>query len=99
MDGSALYESVAVIFIAQLNGRDLSFVELMVAVTTTVLASIGAAAVPGIIKFFCIRSILVVKYSMNVFVVRSTLRKRIFPRIFHKYCLLKTFFRNRMQKN
>ena len=53
MDGSALYESVAVIFIAQLNGRDLSFMELVVAVITTILASIGAAAVPGNYYYKC----------------------------------------------
>lgn len=62
MDGSALYESVAVIFIAQLNGRDLSFMELVVAVITTILASIGAAAVPGGIIF----TLLIVLNSLNL---------------------------------
>ena len=31
MNGTALYEAVAVIFIAQLNGRTLSFMDLVIA--------------------------------------------------------------------
>jgi Na+/H+-dicarboxylate symporter len=30
MDGTALYEAVAVIFIAQMNNRPLSFVDLLI---------------------------------------------------------------------
>lgn len=47
MDGTALYEAVAVIFIAQLNDRSLSFVDLIVTSLTATLASIGAASVPS----------------------------------------------------
>jgi Na+/H+-dicarboxylate symporter len=47
MDGTALYEAVAVIFIAQLNQRDLNFVDLIVCSLTATLASIGAASVPS----------------------------------------------------
>lgn len=47
MDGAALYEAVAVIFIAQLNDRNLTFVDLIVTALTATLASIGAASVPG----------------------------------------------------
>lgn len=47
MDGTALYEAVAVIFIAQLNNRSLSFVDLIVTSLTATLASIGAASVPS----------------------------------------------------
>ncbi len=46
MDGTALYECVATIFIAQAYGIDLSFSQQVLVVITAVLASIGAAAVP-----------------------------------------------------
>jgi proton glutamate symport protein len=46
MDGTALYECVAVIFIAQVYGFDLSFTAQLVIVLTALLASIGAASVP-----------------------------------------------------
>jgi Na+/H+-dicarboxylate symporter len=46
MDGTALYECVAVIFIAQVYGIDLSFADQLVVVVTALLASIGAASVP-----------------------------------------------------
>jgi len=46
MDGTALYECVATIFIAQLYGIDLSILQQAVVVLTALLASIGAAAVP-----------------------------------------------------
>ncbi len=46
MDGTALYECVAVMFIAQVYGIDLSFTQQIIVVFTTVLASIGTAAVP-----------------------------------------------------
>ena len=47
MDGTALFEATAVIFIAQLNGRSLSLVDLIVTSLTATLASIGAASVPS----------------------------------------------------
>jgi proton glutamate symport protein len=46
MDGTALYECVAVIFIAQVYGFALSFDQQLVIVFTALLASIGAASVP-----------------------------------------------------
>jgi Na+/H+-dicarboxylate symporter len=46
MDGTALYECVAVIFIANAYGIDLSFGQQVIIVITSLLASIGAAAVP-----------------------------------------------------
>jgi Na+/H+-dicarboxylate symporter len=46
MDGTALYECVAVIFIAQAYGIDLSFVQQLIIVVTALLASIGAAGIP-----------------------------------------------------
>ncbi len=46
MDGTALYEAVAVIFIVQAYGIELTFVQLIIVLLTTILASIGAAAIP-----------------------------------------------------
>ncbi len=46
MDGTALYECVAVIFIAQVYGFDLTFAQQIIIVITALLASIGAASVP-----------------------------------------------------
>ena len=46
MDGTALYECVAVIFIAQIYGFNLGFDQQLVVVLTALLASIGAASVP-----------------------------------------------------
>jgi Na+/H+-dicarboxylate symporter len=46
MDGTALYECVAAMFIAQAYGIELSFLMQMVVVVTALLASIGAAGIP-----------------------------------------------------
>jgi len=46
MDGTALYECVATIFIAQVYGFNLSFGAQVMVVITALLASIGAASVP-----------------------------------------------------
>jgi proton glutamate symport protein len=46
MDGTALYECVAVIFIAQVYGVGLGFHQQLLIVVTALLASIGAASVP-----------------------------------------------------
>lgn len=46
MDGTALYECVATIFIAQVYGFDLSFTAQITVAITAVLASIGAASIP-----------------------------------------------------
>ncbi len=46
MDGTALYEAVAVLFIAQAYGNDLSFASQAVVAFTALLASIGAAGIP-----------------------------------------------------
>ena len=47
MDGTALYQSIAAVFIAQTLGMELTLVDQLTIVLTAVLASIGSAAVPG----------------------------------------------------
>ena len=47
MDGTALYESVAAVFIANFYGIDLGAGHLFAIFMTATLASIGAAAIPG----------------------------------------------------
>lgn len=47
MDGTSLYQAVAVIFLAQFFDVDLSVTQQLGIVLTATLASIGAAAVPG----------------------------------------------------
>lgn len=46
MDGTALYEAVAVLFIAQVYGVDLSLAQQGLVAITALLASIGAAGIP-----------------------------------------------------
>lgn len=46
MDGTALYEAVAVIFIAQSMGIELGGAELVIVFLTATLAAIGAAGIP-----------------------------------------------------
>jgi len=48
MDGTALYQAVAAVFIAQTLGMDLTLGAQLTIVLTAVLASIGTAAVPGV---------------------------------------------------
>lgn len=47
MDGTALYQGVAAIFIAQLYGIDLTMGQQLTVVLSATLASVGAAGVPG----------------------------------------------------
>ena len=60
MDGTALYELVAAMFIAQAYGIEMSFTQQFVAVFTALLASIGAAGIPmaGLIMITIILSAL-----------------------------------------
>lgn len=48
MDGTAIMQGVAVIFISQVYGIDLSIQALLTVVLTATLASVGTAGVPGV---------------------------------------------------
>lgn len=47
MDGTALYQGVCALFIAQAFGIDLAFSDYLLIIMTSTLASIGTAGVPG----------------------------------------------------
>ncbi len=47
LDGTALYEAVAALFLFQLCGVDLTTTDLVIAVLTATLAAIGAAGIPS----------------------------------------------------
>ena len=47
MDGTSCYQAIAVLFIAQVLGIDLSISQILVVIGMTVLSSIGAPAIPG----------------------------------------------------
>lgn len=48
MDGTALFQGVSVVFIAQVYGMDLSIAQQLIIVLTATLASIGTAGAPGV---------------------------------------------------
>ncbi|EED36723.1 proton/glutamate symporter [Luminiphilus syltensis NOR5-1B] len=48
MDGTAIMQGVATVFIAQVYGIDLSLTQLVMVIVTATMASIGTAAVPGV---------------------------------------------------
>ncbi|MBK6876240.1 MAG: dicarboxylate/amino acid:cation symporter [Ignavibacteria bacterium] len=48
MDGTALYQAVAAVFIAQVYGFDLTVTQQLTIVMTAALAAIGTAPVPGV---------------------------------------------------
>lgn len=45
-DGTALYEAMAALFVAQLIGQDLSVAQQLIIVVTSIIASVGAAGIP-----------------------------------------------------
>jgi Na+/H+-dicarboxylate symporter len=47
MDGTAIYQGVCAIFIAQIFGIDLTFAQQLTIILTATLASVGTAGVPG----------------------------------------------------
>jgi Na+/H+-dicarboxylate symporter len=48
MDGTAIMQGIATVFIAQAYGLDLTMSEYLAVVATATLASIGTAGVPGV---------------------------------------------------
>lgn len=47
MDGTSLYQAVAAVFIAQVLGIDLTWLEMLTIVGTTTISSIGTPGIPG----------------------------------------------------
>jgi Na+/H+-dicarboxylate symporter len=45
-DGTALYEAMAALFVAQLLGKDLTLAQQLIVVFTSIIASVGAAGIP-----------------------------------------------------
>ena len=45
-DGTALYEAMAALFVAQMLGMDLSLMQQLIVVFTSIIASVGAAGIP-----------------------------------------------------
>ncbi len=60
MDGTALYECIAVMFIAQFYGIDMTITHQILIVFTALLASIGAAGIPmaGLVMMSVILSVV-----------------------------------------
>jgi Na+/H+-dicarboxylate symporter len=47
MDGTAVFQAIATIFLAQVYGLELNTVTLLIVIVTTILASIGTPSAPG----------------------------------------------------
>jgi len=62
MDGTALYQGVAAVFIAQVFGFDLTLSQQLIILFTAVLASIGTAPVPGV----GIIMLIIILQSVNI---------------------------------
>ncbi len=47
MDGTAVFQAMATLFIAQVYGLELEFISILLVIVTTILASIGTPSAPG----------------------------------------------------
>ena len=63
MDGTALYECIAVIFVAQVMGLEMAFAAQMLVVISALLTSIGVAGVPSASMV----AILIIMFVMRTF--------------------------------
>ena len=70
MDGTALYEAITALFIAQLYRLDLTFLDYLLVVLTATIASVGAAAIPsaGLITIMIVLNLLGLPYESIVIV-------------------------------
>ena len=70
MDGTALYEAITAIFIAQLYRLNLTFLDYILVVLTATVASVGAAAIPsaGLITIMIVLNLLGLPYESIVIV-------------------------------
>jgi len=75
MDGTALFECVGVIFIAQVLGISLGLEQQIIVVLTALLASVGAAAVPssGLVMIFIALDAVGIKGDMVNLIVGTML--------------------------
>ena len=62
MNGTAVYQTVAAIFIAQINGKPLSVLDYIIISMTATASSIGAASIPTSI----VLSIVIVLQSVGI---------------------------------
>ncbi|PAV91110.1 hypothetical protein WR25_02812 [Diploscapter pachys] len=69
MDGTALYEAVAAIYISQCYGQDLSIGQVILVSLTATLASIGAAGIPqaGIVTMIMV--LIAIGLPTNLFIL------------------------------
>lgn len=51
MDGTALYEAVAALFIAQSRGLEMDLAKVIIVSITATAASVGAAGIPQVLSF------------------------------------------------
>ncbi|OVE82681.1 hypothetical protein BVY03_00280 [bacterium K02(2017)] len=66
MDGTALYEAVCALFIAQALGMDLSMTQQIIVCFTAVIASIGAAGIPsaGLVTLVIVINAVGINYEL-----------------------------------